>query len=72
MYDLWNEMGMFGIEEQHLACQVSRIFKNKRPTEIEMQQLSKEIEKDEIVPDGFDTVSEMSYRGSSGEWYRNC
>ena len=34
MYDLWNEMGMSEIEEQHLACQVRYIFKNERITEI--------------------------------------
>ena len=39
MYNLWNEMGMFEIEEQHLACQVRSIFKNKRLTENEIQQL---------------------------------
>ena len=39
MYNLWNEMGKFEIEEQHLACQVRSIFKNKRLKEIEIQQL---------------------------------
>ena len=41
--DLWNEIGMFAIEKQHLACQVCNIFKNKRLTEIEIQQFQKEI-----------------------------
>ena len=50
MYNLWNEMGMFEIEEQYLACQVRSIFKNKRLTKIEIQQLRKEIEKEEIAP----------------------
>ena len=44
MYNLWNEKEMFEIEEQHLACQVRSIFKNKKLTEIEIQQLRKEIE----------------------------
>ena len=57
-------MGMFEIEEQHLACQVQNIFKNKRLTEIEIEQLQKEIEKDKIVSD--DTVLEMSCGESSG------
>ena len=38
MYDLRNEMGMFEIEEQHLACQVRTILKNRRLTKIEIQQ----------------------------------
>ena len=42
-------MGMFEIEKQHLACQLRSIFKNKRLTEFEIQQLQKKIEKDEIV-----------------------
>ena len=50
MYNLWNEMGMFEIEEQYLACQVRSIFKNKRLTKIEIQQLRKEIEKEKIGP----------------------
>ena len=66
MYDLWNEVEMFQIEQQHLACQVRSIFKNKRLTEIEIKQLRKEIEKAEIVPDRVNTVSEMSYAGLSG------
>ena len=60
MCDLWNEMGMSEIEEQHLACQVRSIFKNKRLTEVDIQQLQKEIEKVEIVPDRVNRVSEMS------------
>ena len=59
-------MGMFEIEKQHLACQLRSIFKNKRLTEFEIQQLQKKIEKDEIVPDRVDTVSKMSYGGPSG------
>ena len=66
MYNLWNEMGMFEIEDQHIACEVRSIFKNKRLPEIEIQQLRKEIENDEIGPEWVDTVSEMSYGGSSG------
>ena len=54
-----NEMGMFEIEEQHFACQVHSIFKNNLVTETGIQQLRKEIEKDEIAP-------ERVYRGSSG------
>ena len=54
------------MEEQHLACQVRRIFKNKRPTENEIQQLQKEIEKDKIVADRVELVSEMSCGGSTG------
>ena len=57
-------MGMFENEEQLLACQVRSIFKNKRPTKIEIQQLRREIEKVEIAPERVGTVSEMSY----GEW----
>ena len=60
MCDLWNEMGMSEIEEQHLVCQVRSIFKNKRLTEVDIQQLQKEIEKVEIVPDRVNRVSEMS------------
>ena len=60
MCDLWNEMGMSEIEEQHLACQVRSILKNKRLTEVDIQQLQKEIEKVEIVPDRVNRVSEMS------------
>ena len=51
MYNLWNEMGMFEIEEEHLACQVRSIFKNKRNTQIEFQQLQEEIENDEMAPE---------------------
>ena len=64
MHNLWNEMEMFEIEEQHLACQVRSIFKNKRLTEIEIGQLRREIEKVEIAPERVGTVSEMSY----GRW----
>ena len=39
MHNLWNETGMFEIEEQHLADQVRSIFKNNRLTEIEIQVL---------------------------------
>ena len=46
MYNLWNETEMLEIEEQHLVCQVRSIFKKKRLTEIEIQQLQKEIEND--------------------------
>ena len=66
MYNLLNEMGMFEIEKQHLACQARSILRNKRLKEIEIQQLQKEIEKDEIVPDRVDTVLEMSCGGSNG------
>ena len=53
-------MEMSDIEEQHLACQVRWIFKNKRVTEIEIQK-RKQTEKDEIAP----TVSEISCGESS-------
>ena len=66
MHNLWNEMGMFEIEDQHLACQVRSIFKNSRLTEIEIQQLQREIEKVEIAPERVGRVSEMSYGVSSG------
>ena len=66
MYNLWNEMGMFENEEQHLACQVRSISKNKRLTEIEIQQLRKEIEKDEIAPER--VVRNELWKV---EWYRN-
>ena len=46
MYYLWNEVGMSEIEKQHLACQNRSIFMKKRFTEIEIQQLRKEIEKE--------------------------
>ena len=36
MHNLWNEIGMFEIEEQNLACEVRSIFKNNRLTEIEI------------------------------------
>ena len=57
---------MSEIEEQHLACQVRKIFKDKRFTEIEILRLWKEIEKDEIVPDRVDAVSEMIWGESNG------
>ena len=66
MYNLWNEMEMLEIEEQHLVCQVCSIFKKNRLTEIEIQQLQKEIENDEIALERVDTVSEMSYGKSIG------
>ena len=66
VHNLWNEIEIFEVEVQHLACQVRSIFKNNRLTEIEIQKLQREIEKDEIVPERVDTVSEMSYGGSSG------
>ena len=53
-------MGMFEIEEQHLACQVRSLFNNKGLIKIEIQQLRKEIEKDEITPESVYRVSEMS------------
>ena len=65
MHNLWNETGMFKSEEQHLACQNRSFLKNNRVTEIEIQQLQREIKKDEIAPEIVDTVSEMSYEGSS-------
>ena len=34
MHNLWNEMGMFEIEEQYLACQICSIFNNKRFTNL--------------------------------------
>ena len=61
MHNLWNETGMFEIEEQHLPCQVRSIFKNNRLTEIEIEQLQREIEKVEIAPERVGKVSEMSY-----------
>ena len=57
---------MFEIEEQNLACEVRSILKNNRITEIEIQQLRRETEKDGIALERVDTVSEMSYGGSSG------
>ena len=66
MHNLWNEVGMFEIEEQHLACQVRSIFKNNTLTETEIQQLWRETEKVEIAPKRIGTVSEMSYGGWSG------
>ena len=51
---------------QYLACQVCCILKNKRLTESEIQLLQKKIEKDNIASEIFDTVSELSCRGSSG------
>ena len=51
---------------KYLACQVCRILKNKRLTQNEIQLLQKEIEKDNIASEIADTVSELSYRGSSG------
>ena len=66
MYNIWNQIGISEIEEHHLACQTCSIFKNKRLTEIEIQQPWKEISKDEIVPERVDTVSEMTCGGSSG------
>ena len=65
-------MGIFWIVDQHLAWQVRSIFKNKRLKKIEIEQLRKEIEKDEIVPDRVDTVSEMCYEGSSGTVRKQC
>ena len=67
MHNLWNETGMFKSEEQHLACQNRSFLKNNRVTEIEIQQLQRERDKkkDEIAPEIVDTVSEMSYGGSS-------
>ena len=49
MHNLWNEIGLFGIEVQHLACQVGCIFKSNRLTETEIRQLRREIDKDEIA-----------------------
>ena len=66
MYKLWYEVGMFEIEKQHLACYLHSICKNKRLTEIEIQPLWKEIEKDDRVPDRVDAVLEMSSGGMSG------
>ena len=65
MHNLWNEIGMFEIEKQHLARQVRSIFKNNRLTEIEIVQLWREIEKVEIAPERAGTVLEMSYGGWS-------
>ena len=65
MHNLWNEIGMFEIEKQHLARQVRSIFKNNRLTEIEVVQLWREIEKVEIAPERVGTVSEISYGGWS-------
>ena len=59
-------MGMFEIEEQHLACYLHSIYKNKRLTEIEIQPFWKEIEKDDRVSERVDAVLEMSYGGMSG------
>ena len=59
-------MGMCEIEEQHLACQVRGIFKNKRITENVIWQLQKQVEKDEIVPERIDTMSRMSCREARG------
>ena len=59
-------MGMPEIEEQDFVCHVRSTFNNNRLTETEIQQLEKEIEKDETVPDRVDTVSEMSCGESNG------
>ena len=57
-------MGMFEIEELHLACQVRSFFKNNRLSEIEIKQLRREIEKLETAPERVGTVLEMCY----GRW----
>ena len=49
-----------------MHAQFVRFSRTRNITDIEIQQLRKEIEKDEIVPDRVDTVSGMNYGGSSG------
>ena len=44
MYSLWNELRMLDIKEQHLACQIWNIFKNKQLYDIETEQLKREID----------------------------
>ena len=66
MFDLWNRMGMSEVEEQDLACRIRSILKNKILIDIEIRQLRKKFEKDEIVSDRADTVLEISYGVSSG------
>ena len=44
MYSLWDELGTFEIKEQHLACQVRRILKGKQFSDIETEQLKREID----------------------------
>ena len=66
IHNLWNEIGMFENAEQQLACQAGSIFKNNRLAETEIQQLRGDIEKDEIALERVDTVSKISYGGSSG------
>ena len=64
MHNLWNET-LFKSEEQHLACQNRSFIKDNSVTEIEIQQLQRETEKDETAPEIVDTVLEMSYGGSN-------
>ena len=44
MHNLWNEIEIFEVEMQHLACQVRSIFKINRLTETEIQKLQRERE----------------------------
>ena len=65
MHNLLNEIEIFEIEEQHVERKVLSVFKNNRLTEIQIQQLRREIEKDEITPKRVDIV-ELNYGELSG------
>ena len=65
MHNLLNEIEIFEIEKQHVERKVLSVFKNNRLTEIQIQQLRREIEKDEITPKRVDIV-ELNYGEFSG------
>ena len=70
MHTLWNETWMFKSEEQHLACQNRSFLKNNRVTEIEIQQLQREIKKRWNSPRNcWHGVGNELWRVES---YRNC
>ena len=43
MHQYWIEEGIFGIEEQHLACHVRSIVKTNKWSKVEIQTLRRKV-----------------------------
>ena len=45
MHQYWKDYGLFGLEEQHLACQVRSILKTCKLCKVEIESLKRQIKK---------------------------
>ena len=44
MHVIWNEMGMFNVTEQRLVDQKNNVFKRKRLSDLELEEIQRNIE----------------------------